>query len=140
MKAPDLHLPDLKSKWVLVYFYPKDDTPGCTKEACSFRDHLAEFKKRGLAVVGVSKDTVASHAKFTAKYHLNFPLISDPDHELIEKFGAWGEKNFMGRKYMGTLRNSYLINPAGDIVKEYKSVNPLTHSSQILADFDSIAK
>lgn len=140
MKAPDLNLPEIRGKWVLVYFYPKDDTPGCTKEACSFRDNIAEFKKRGIAVVGVSKDSVSSHEKFTAKYHLNFPLISDPAHELIEKFGAWGEKKFMGRKFQGTFRNSYLINPAGQIVKEYKSVNPLTHSSQILADFDNIAK
>lgn len=138
MLAPDLNLPGLKGKWVLVYFYPKDDTPGCTKEACSFRDHLDEFKKRGVAVVGVSKDSVASHEKFSAKYHLNFPLISDPNHELIAKFGAWGEKNFMGRKFMGTLRNSYLLNPAGEIVKEYKSVNPLTHSSQILSDLEKL--
>ena len=135
----DIHkLADYKSKWLLIYFYPKDDTPGCTKEACNFRDGLNEFTKREVTVVGISKDSVASHKKFADKYKLNFALLSDPEHLVIESYGAWGTKKFMGKEFTGTQRNSYLINPEGEITKEYKSVNPLTHFTQILTDLDKL--
>ncbi|MBI2036657.1 peroxiredoxin [Candidatus Microgenomates bacterium] len=114
-------LSDYKGKWLIVYFYPKDQTPGCIKEACSFRDQISEFTKRNIAVVGISKDSVASHQKFADKYHLPFPLLSDEKADVIKAYGAWG-------------RNTYVINPQREIVKTYKGVNPLTHVSQILKD------
>jgi thioredoxin-dependent peroxiredoxin len=148
MQAKDFKLPDqngkihelsdYKGKWLLVYFYPKDDTPGCTKEACNFRDGLNEFRKRGVEIVGISKDSVESHKKFSDKYKLNFTLLSDPDHKIIDNFGAWGIKKFMGKEYMGVHRNSYLIDPKGNITKEYLSVNPLTHFNEIISDFDTL--
>lgn len=148
MKAKDFNLQDqngefhklsdYKGKWLLVYFYPKDDTPGCTKEACNFRDGISQFTKRGVTIVVISKDSVASHKKFADKYKLNFTLLSDPEHLVIESYGAWGIKKFMGKEFTGTHRNSYLINPAGEIVKEYKSVNPLSHFEQILTDLDKL--
>ena len=148
MKASDFNLQDqngavhslsdYKGKWLLVYFYPKDDTPGCTKEACNFRDGISQFAKRGLEVVGISKDSVESHKKFADKYKLNFTLLSDPDHKVIESYGAWGTKKFMGKEFQGTQRNSYLINPAGEIVKTYENVNPLSHFKQILTDLDNL--
>jgi peroxiredoxin Q/BCP len=149
MNAPQFSLEDqngithsLKQyddKWVLIYFYPKDNTPGCTKEACSFQDNLSQFIKRGIVVLGVSKDSVASHQRFASKYQLKFPLLSDPTAETIKAFGAWGTKKFMGRTFEGIKRNSYLIDPHGTIVKTYENVNPLTHSQQILKDFDNLA-
>lgn len=145
--APDFSLPDqngemhtlkkYKGKWLILYFYPRDDTPGCTKEACSFRDNIAEFTKRNVAIVGVSKDSVDSHKKFADKYHLNFTILSDESTETIKAYNAWGEKKFMGRTFAGVLRNTVLINPAGEIVKMYEKVNPLTHSGEILHDFDT---
>lgn len=145
--APDFSLPDqngethtlkkYKGKWVILYFYPRDDTPGCTKEACSFRDNIGEFTKRGLVIVGVSKDSVASHKKFADKYHLNFTILSDESTETIKAYNAWGEKKFMGRVFQGIIRSTVLINPKGEIVKTYEKVNPLTHSGQILHDFDT---
>jgi len=148
MKAKTFNLPDqngeyhklsdYKNKWLLIYFYPKDDTPGCTKEACNFRDGIAQFTKRGVAIIGISKDSIESHKKFSAKYKLNFPLLSDPEHLVIESYGAWGTKKFMGREFMGTKRNSYLINPTGEIVKTYENVNPLSHFTQILSDLDKL--
>ena len=125
-------------KWVILYFYPKDDTPGCTKEACNFRDNTAEFKKRGVVILGVSKDSVASHKKFAEKYHLNFPLLSDESLEMIKVYKAWGEKKFMGRVFDGILRKTYLINPKGEIAKVYEKVNPLVHSGEILSDLDAL--
>jgi len=146
-KAPDFSLPDqdgaihtlkkYKGKWIVLYFYPKDDTPGCTKEACSFRDGIAEFTKRDVVILGVSKDSVASHKKFADKYHLNFTLLSDESLETIKAYNAWGEKKFMGRTFSGVLRNTALISPGGDLVKTYEKVNPLTHSADILHDFET---
>lgn len=148
MKAPDFKLPDqdgrehslsdYKGKFLVVYFYPKDDTPGCTKEACSFRDNSQEFEKLGVKLVGISKDTVKSHKKFEGKYKLNFPILSDPEHKVIESYGAWGKKKFMGREYEGIRRNTYIVDPEGEIVKKYENVNPLTHSGQILKDLQEL--
>ncbi len=142
MKAPDFslvdqmgkthNLSDYKGKWLLLYFYPKDDTPGCTKEACSFRDLNSDFMKKGIAVLGVSKDNLNSHKKFATKYKLNFPILSDPTHQVIEAYGAWGTKKFMGKEYEGILRNSYLINPEGEIVKSYIGVDPSAHAEEVL--------
>lgn len=142
--APDFRLPDQNGvfhslhdylrKWIVLYFYPKDDTPGCTKEACNFRDSFHQLEKLGVVILGVSKDSVASHLKFATKYNLNFPLLSDENHEIIEKYLAWGEKKFMGRAFMGIIRTTYLINPAGEIVKVYPKVNPTIHVSEILSE------
>lgn len=146
--APDFSLPDqngethtLKKytgKWVILYFYPRDDTPGCTKEACNFRDGIAEFQKRNVVILGVSKDSVPSHKKFAQKYHLNFPLLSDEHLGVIKAYNAWGEKKFMGRVFDGILRKTYLIDPNGQIAKVYEKVNPLVHSGEIRADLDKI--
>lgn len=146
--APDFFLPDqdgtthtLKQyggSWVILYFYPKDDTPGCTKEACSFRDGSAEFQKRNVAILGVSKDSVSSHKKFAEKYHLKFPILSDESLGMIKAYNAWGEKKFMGRVFDGIIRKTYLINPKGEIAKVYEKVNPLVHSGEILADLDTL--
>ncbi len=147
-QAPDFSLPDqdgkvhslkqYRGKWVILYFYPKDDTPGCTKEACSFRDHIAEFQKLGVVILGVSKDSVASHKKFAEKYHLNFSLLSDEDKTVMKSYNAWGKKKFLGKEYDGTFRMTYLINPAGEIAKVYEKVNPLTHSGEILTDLKTL--
>ena len=144
MIASDFSLPDqdgithtltqYKGKWVILYFYPKDDTPGCTKEACNFRDSTAEFQKLDVVILGVSKDSVSSHKKFADKYHLNFPLLSDESTKMIQTYGAWGEKKFMGKTFMGILRTTYLIKPSGEVYKIYKDVNPLVHAGEILAD------
>ncbi len=126
------HLADSKGQWVLLYFYPKDDTPGCTKEACGFRDIKKDFENKNAIIIGISKDTVESHKNFSDKYHLNFPILSDPDKKVIQEFKAWGEKKFLGKTFMGTLRNIYLINPVGEIVREFKKVNPLVHPQEVL--------
>ncbi len=131
-------LGDYIGKWLIVYFYPKDDTPGCTKEACSYRDGREEIVKLGAGILGISKDTVASHKKFVEKYKINFPLLSDPDHKIIEAYGAWGEKKFMGRVYQGIKRNTYLIDPKGEIVKKYENVNPLTNASTLVNDLKNL--
>lgn len=127
-------LSDYKGKWIVLYFYPKDDTPGCIKEACGFRDIIEEFKKKNAVVLGVSKDSVDSHKKFSEKYHLNFPLLSDPEKGVIEQFDAWGEKKFLGKTFMGTMRNTYLIDPQGNVLKKFEKVNPLTHPQEILKE------
>jgi thioredoxin-dependent peroxiredoxin len=127
-------LSDFSGKWLVLYFYPKDDTPGCTLEACNFRDSFRELQKLGVAVVGVSKDSVSSHQKFAAKYDLNFPILSDESKTTIQAYGAWGQKKFMGREFDGVIRKSFLINPVGEIVKEYPQVNPTKHAAEILKD------
>ena len=132
------NLSDYNGSWVLIYFYPKDDTPGCTKEACGIRDAYKDFKKEGITVFGVSKDSVKSHKKFEEKYELPFTLLSDESTEINQAYGAWQEKSMYGKKYMGTARISYLINPEGNIAKVYPKVKPAEHAGEILADVRSL--
>jgi peroxiredoxin Q/BCP len=126
-------LADLRGKNVVLYFYPRDDTPGCTKEACAFRDHFAEFKKAGAVVLGVSTDPVKSHDKFAAKFKLPFTLLADEDKQIVQAYGVWGEKSFMGRKYQGTHRVTFLIGPDGRIKKIWPKVKPDEHADEVLA-------
>jgi len=130
-------LTDFKGHPVILFFYPKDDTPGCTKEACSFRDEYAEFKRRGAIVLGVSVDPVKSHDRFAKKFNLPFPLLSDEDHRIVEAYGVWGEKTFMGRKYQGTHRVTFLIGPDGRIQKIWPKVKPDEHVAEVLAALDA---
>jgi peroxiredoxin Q/BCP len=148
MKAPQFSLPDqtdtvhdlsdYAGKWLVAYFYPKDDTPGCTTEACSIRDIYRDLESKGVAVVGISKDSVASHAKFAEKYNLNFPLLADTDHAIAEAYGAWGTKKMMGREYDGIIRKTFIINPDGEIVKEYPNVTPKDHADELLHDLAAL--
>lgn len=126
-------LADFKGQNVILYFYPKDDTPGCTKEACAFRDDYEQFKKRGAIVLGVSTDPVKSHDKFIEKYKLPFTLLADEDRKIVDAYGVWGEKTFMGRNYFGTHRVTFLIGPDGCIRKIWPTVKPEAHSKEILA-------
>jgi peroxiredoxin Q/BCP len=142
LKADDgskVKLSDLKGHPVVVYFYPKDDTPGCTKEACAFRDRSSELADLGAKVFGVSTDSVESHVKFKQKYQLNFPLLSDPDHAMAEKYGAWREKNMYGKKSMGIQRSTYLIDAAGKIVKVWKKVSVDGHDQQVIDALNELA-
>ncbi|MDQ5972520.1 MAG: thioredoxin-dependent peroxiredoxin [Patescibacteria group bacterium] len=144
MKAPNFSLQDQDGQthslqdylgqWVVIYFYPKDDTPGCTTEACSFRDEYDYIKEHGAVVFGISKDSVASHKKFATKYNLSFPLLSDESLDTIKAYGAWGERSMYGKKYMGIIRSTFLIDPKGEIVKEYPKVTPKDHAVQIVKD------
>ena len=129
-----ISLADFKGKKVILYFYPRDDTPGCTKEACAFRDHFAEFQKRGAVVLGVSTDSVKSHDKFAGKFKLPFPLLADEEKKIVEAYGVWGEKSFMGRKYLGTNRVTFLIGEDGKIQRIWPKVKPEEHPAEILAD------
>ena len=126
-----VRLADLAGKYVVLYFYPKDDTPGCTKEACSIRDWRDEIRKLGAEIIGVSKDSPQSHQKFIVKHKLNFTLWSDTEHKLIEAFGVWKEKKFMGRTYMSTARSTFVLDPEGDIVKTWEDVTPDGHGEEI---------
>jgi len=147
-KAPDFSLPDqdgvarklsdYRGKWVLLYFYPKDDTPGCTTEACSLRDNLPKFGKSDAVVLGVSVDTVAKHKKFADKYKLPFTLLADEGKKVVELYGVWQQKKFMGRSYMGILRTSFLIDPKGVIRKVYEKVKPLAHAAEVLNDLKEL--
>lgn len=128
-------LKELRGRKVVLYFYPKDDTPGCTKEACSFRDAFSEFKKRGIEVLGVSTDSEASHKKFTAKYKLPFTLLADTDHSIADAYGVYGEKKFMGRTYMGVKRVTFLIDEKGKIKKVFEKVKPEDHAQEVLDAF-----
>lgn len=125
-------LSDFKGSPVVLYFYPKDDTPGCTKEACAFRDASKELKKLGAVVLGVSPDSSESHAKFRDKYSLNFTLLADPDHALAEAYGAWREKNMYGKKSMGVQRSTYLIDASGKVAKVWKKVSVDGHDAQVI--------
>jgi len=131
---------DLKGKPVVLYFYPKDDTPGCTREACAFRDRKKELEKLGAVVLGVSPDDAASHAKFRKKFELNFPLLVDQDHKLADAFGAWREKNMYGKKSMGIVRSTFLIGPDGRIAKAWRKVSVDGHDEQVLAALRDLPK
>ncbi len=146
--APDFTLPDQDGKphalseyrngWVLLYFYPKDDTPGCTTEACTIRDTFPDFGKLQATVLGVSIDTAASHKKFATKYRLPFMLLADAEKKVVKQYGVWGKKKFMGREYGGTLRTSFLIDPAGKIAKVYQDVKPAAHAAEVLHDLAAL--
>ena len=123
-----------RGKWVLLYFYPKDDTPGCTIEACTIRDQFRNFKNIGAVVLGVSTDSVASHKKFANAYELPFTLLSDEYKEVVGRYGVFGEKKFMGKTHMGTSRTSFLIDPNGNIAKVYEKVKPELHAQEAIAD------
>lgn len=148
-KAPVFTAPDQEGRehslegylgqWVLLYFYPKDDTPGCTTEACGLRDNFPDFKKMGVTVFGVSADSVKSHKKFAQKYTLPFTLLSDEDKKIVDAYGVWGKKKFMGREYMGILRTSFLIDPKGVIAKVYEDVKPAEHAQEVLKDMANLS-
>lgn len=131
MNGKKVSLGDFSGDYVVVYFYPKDSTPGCTKEACSFRDYTSELSKLGVKVVGISKDSSASHQKFIEKNKLNFPLWSDSEHQLMEAFGVWEKKSFMGKEYMGTTRSTFVLDPKGKIIKVWPQVKPLNHAEEV---------
>jgi peroxiredoxin Q/BCP len=130
-----VRLKELRGQKVVLYFYPKDDTPGCTKEACSFRDAFAEYKKRKIKVLGVSLDSEASHKKFATKYKLPFTLLADTDHAISDAYGVYGQKKFMGRSYMGVNRMTFLIDEKGKIKKVFEKVKPEDHASEVLQAF-----
>ncbi len=141
--APDFVLPDesgtqrrlsdYRGRSVILYFYPKDDTPGCTAEACNFRDDYSAYVEAGVTILGVSPDSAKSHVKFKQKYELPFPLLADEDHVVCEQYDVWAEKQFMGRGYMGVLRTTFLIDPNGKIKKVFEKVRPSEHSAEMLA-------
>jgi peroxiredoxin Q/BCP len=149
MKAPDFTLPDengvprslsdYRGSWVVVYFYPKDFTSGCTTEACGFRDSNRALKNMGITVLGISKDSVATHGKFSVKYGLNFPLLSDEKKTVLKDYKAWGKKKFMGREFEGTFRKTFLIDPQGNIRKVYETVIPAGHARKVLGDIRTLA-
>jgi peroxiredoxin Q/BCP len=149
-KAPDfsaesqsgsaVSLKDFQGKPVVLYFYPKDDTPGCTKEACAFRDVYADFKKAGAVVLGVSTDSPKSHGKFAEKFSLPFPLLSDEEKSIVTAYGVWGEKSFMGRKYMGTHRVTFLIGPDGRIANIWTTVKPEEHATEVLEAIKELSR
>ncbi|HEY2761157.1 MAG TPA: thioredoxin-dependent thiol peroxidase, partial [Pirellulales bacterium] len=148
--APDFMLPaddgtkirlaELKGQPVVVYFYPKDDTPGCTKEACAFRDRSKELKKLGAVLLGISADSVESHERFRDKFELNFPLLADEGHQVAEQYGAWREKNMYGKKSMGIQRSTYLIDPAGKVARVWKAVQVDGHDEHVIAALKEIAE
>lgn len=143
-KAPAFNLPDhtgamhnltdYQGRWVLLYFYPKDDTPGCTTEACTLRDNLPKFGEMQAEVIGISADSVKSHAKFVQKYGLPFTLLADEDKSVCRAYEVWAQKSMFGNLFMGIKRNSFLIDPSGKIAKIYEAVKPAEHAAQVLAD------
>ena len=143
-KAPDFNLPDengtlrklddYKGKYLVVYFYPKDDTPGCTTEACDFRDGIHNYEKAGVVVVGISPDSSKSHARFKQKYSLPFSLLADEGHKICEAYGVWGRKKAMGREYDGVFRTTFLIDPQGFIKRVFENVKPEGHSTLVLSE------
>lgn len=134
-RGEKVKLSDLKGHRIALYFYPKDDTPGCTKQACSFRDAEEAYTAKGIVVLGVSIDDVASHRKFIDKYSLPFDLLADPDKEIVEKYGVWGEKSMYGKKFMGTMRKTFLIDEDGKIVKIFGKVKTAEHADEVLEAF-----
>lgn len=147
--APEFTLPDetgtlrslseFRGKHVVLYFYPKDDTPGCTVEACSFRDAYEDYQKAGVPVLGISPDTAKSHTKFKSKFNLPFTLLADEDHKVAEAYGVWGRKKMMGREYDGIFRTTFLIGPDGNIVKVFENVKPDGHAGEVLAALENAA-
>ena len=145
-KAPDFllndqdgkqhRLGDYAGKKLVLYFYPKDQTPGCIKEACNFRDNIDVFSDKGVVVLGVSIDSEKSHQNFTTKQNLNFPLLADVEKKMVTDYGVWGEKSMYGRKYMGTFRKTFLINESGNIDKIYEKVKVASHAEEIIQDWD----
>jgi len=131
-------LSEFKGKWVVLYFYPKDDTPGCTKEACGIAEVYDDFAKLGVTVLGVSKDSPATHTKFKEKYNLPFTLLSDESTEMMQSYEAWKEKSMFGKKYMGIVRITYIINPSGKIAKAYPKVTPADHALTLLKDLENL--
>ena len=131
-------LEDYRGRWLVVYFYPKDDTPGCTKEACGFRDANAELAALDAAVVGVSADDESAHAKFAAKYELNFPLLVDPDKSMLEAYGAWSEKQMYGKSYMGVARVTYVIDPEGTVARVWPKVKAEGHADEVRAALEEL--
>ncbi|PWH14668.1 MAG: thioredoxin-dependent thiol peroxidase [Anaerolineae bacterium] len=141
-QAPDFALPDengelrrlsdYRGKVVVLYFYPKDDTPGCTTEACGFRDQYQDYEKAGVSIIGISPDDVKKHQKFKTKYNLPFTLLADTDHSICELYGVWGRKKFMGKEYDGVFRTTYLIDKDGKILRVFENVKPEGHSQEIL--------
>ncbi len=138
VKNGQVHLRELNGRTIVLYFYPKDDTPGCTKEACSFRDANHEMQKRGIVVLGVSTDSVDSHTKFTEKYGLPFPLLSDTDTTVSQLYGVYGEKNMYGKKYMGVNRETFLIDKDGIVRKIWHKVNPEEHANEVLETVEAL--
>jgi peroxiredoxin Q/BCP len=144
IQAPDFTLQDQEGKshslssylgkWVLLYFYPKDDTPGCTTEACTIRDSFFEFKENNIVVLGVSADSVRSHDKFAKKYSLPFTILSDEQKKVVEQYGVYGKKKFLGKTFLGIKRMSFLIDPDGKVAKVYEKVKPRIHASEVLQD------
>lgn len=132
-----VRLSELRGRRVVLFFYPKDDTSGCTKEACGFRDTREAYRSRDVVVLGVSPDDVSSHEKFRDKYDLNFPLLADTDHAVAEAYGAWGKKKMYGREYEGVLRSTFVIGPDGGVEKIYRHVKPAEHAEEILADLEA---
>ena len=137
-KGEKTSLSDFKGKPVVLYFYPKDDTPGCTTEACNFRDDYEEYRKQGVVIIGVSPDSVKSHTKFTSKHSLPFLLLADEDHRVSEEYGVWGKKKMFGKEYFGVLRTTFLIDKDRNIVKVFKGVKPAKHSSEVISAFDEL--
>jgi peroxiredoxin Q/BCP len=125
-------LSDFRGRPVVLYFYPKDDTPGCTTEACEFRDSYNVFRDRGAEVLGVSPDDVTSHVKFKTKYELPFTLLADPDHEVAEKYGVWGERSYAGKTYMGINRSTFVIDSEGNVARAMLGIKPAGHASEVL--------
>ncbi|MDX2213423.1 MAG: thioredoxin-dependent thiol peroxidase [Oculatellaceae cyanobacterium bins.114] len=147
--APDFSLPDgngntvqlsdFRGKWVVLYFYPRDNTPGCTTEACGFRDAYTNYQSQDVVVLGVSTDDAKSHTKFSTKFDLPFPLLTDADGQMSTTYESYGLKKFMGKEYMGISRNTFLIDPEGKIAKVYLKVKPDNHAAQILADLAALS-
>jgi len=132
-------LSDYRGKNVILYFYPKDDTSGCTKEACNFRDDYSAYEKAGVVILGVSPDSVASHVKFKKKFQLQFPLLADDEHKVCDLYQVWGPKKFLGKEYEGVLRTTFLIDENGNIIKVFENVRPAEHSAELLSALGAAA-
>jgi thioredoxin-dependent peroxiredoxin len=133
-EGQEISLQSLRGKWLVLYFYPKDDTPGCTKEACAFRDQFSQFIEKNVVILGISVNDAKAHQKFIAKYDLPFPLLVDPDAAIATAYDSYGLKKFMGKEYLGITRNTFLIDPEGNLAKIYKKVKPETHPAIVLQD------